>query len=168
MGATVSAWTSAGTGIAAPRGKPEHRRSSAATPFATVASKASAAWEPGTPLVEDNLIEWCGWADAERGWEAAGAKFHFAHNLLFRRNVVRHIRHANGDLARQRRRQLPHHQQRVRRHCHRQRRRTHGDESGTRTRSTTTSFGMFATPSRARPAREDARDRASSSMPPII
>ncbi len=47
-------------------------------------------------LIEDNLIEWCGWADAERGWEAAGAKFHFAHNLLFRRNVVRHIRHASG------------------------------------------------------------------------
>jgi len=47
-------------------------------------------------LIEDNLIEWCGWADAERGWEAAGAKFHFAHNLLFRRNVVRHIRHANA------------------------------------------------------------------------
>lgn len=47
-------------------------------------------------VVEDNLIEWCGWADAERGWEAAGAKFHFGHNLLFRRNVVRHIRHANG------------------------------------------------------------------------
>ena len=47
-------------------------------------------------LVEGNLIEWCGWADAERGWEAAGAKFHFGHNLLFRRNVVRHIRHANG------------------------------------------------------------------------
>jgi hypothetical protein len=47
-------------------------------------------------LIEDNLIEWCGWADAERGWEAAGAKFHFAHNLMFRRNVVRHIRHASG------------------------------------------------------------------------
>jgi hypothetical protein len=47
-------------------------------------------------LVEDNLIEWCGWADAERGWEAAGAKFHFGRNLLFRRNVIRHIRHANG------------------------------------------------------------------------
>ncbi len=47
-------------------------------------------------LIEDNLIEWCGWADAERGWEAAGAKFHFGHNLLFRRNVVRHIRHANA------------------------------------------------------------------------
>ncbi|HKR28095.1 MAG TPA: right-handed parallel beta-helix repeat-containing protein, partial [Acidobacteriaceae bacterium] len=47
-------------------------------------------------LIEDNLIEWCGWADAERAWEAAGAKFHGARNLLFRRNVVRHIRHANG------------------------------------------------------------------------
>jgi hypothetical protein len=47
-------------------------------------------------VIEDNLIEWCGWADAERGWEAAGAKFHFGRNLLFRRNVVRHIRHANG------------------------------------------------------------------------
>lgn len=47
-------------------------------------------------LVEDNLIEWCGWADAERGWEAAGAKFHRAKNMLFRRNVIRHIRHGNG------------------------------------------------------------------------
>jgi hypothetical protein len=24
--------------------------------------------------VEDNLIEWCGWADAERAWEATAAK----------------------------------------------------------------------------------------------
>jgi len=47
-------------------------------------------------LVEDNLIEWCGWADAERGWEAAGAKFHRAKSMLFRRNVVRHMRHANA------------------------------------------------------------------------
>ena len=47
-------------------------------------------------LVEDNLIEWCGWADAERAWEAAAAKFHSARNMLFRRNVIRHIRHANG------------------------------------------------------------------------
>jgi hypothetical protein len=47
-------------------------------------------------LIEDNLIEWCGWADAERGWEAAGAKFHRAHNMMFRRNVIRHIRHANA------------------------------------------------------------------------
>jgi hypothetical protein len=47
-------------------------------------------------LVEDNLIEWVGWADAERAWESAGAKFHNARNMLFRHNVVRHIRHANG------------------------------------------------------------------------
>jgi hypothetical protein len=47
-------------------------------------------------LIENNLIEWCGWADAERAWEAAAAKFHNARNLMFRRNVVRHIRHANG------------------------------------------------------------------------
>ena len=47
-------------------------------------------------LVEDNLIEWCGWADAEREWESAGAKFHSAQNMLFRRNVIRHIRHANA------------------------------------------------------------------------
>ena len=47
-------------------------------------------------LIEDNLIEWCGWADAERAWEAAAAKFHRAQNMLFRRNVIRHIRHANA------------------------------------------------------------------------
>ncbi len=47
-------------------------------------------------LVEDNLIEWVGWQDAERAWEAAGAKFHGSRNLLFRRNIVRHIRHANA------------------------------------------------------------------------
>jgi hypothetical protein len=47
-------------------------------------------------LLEDNLLEWCGWADAERGWEAAAAKFHRAQNMLFRRNVIRHIRHANA------------------------------------------------------------------------
>jgi hypothetical protein len=47
-------------------------------------------------LIENNLIEWCGWADAEREWESAGAKFHSAQNMLFRRNVVRHMRHANG------------------------------------------------------------------------
>ena len=47
-------------------------------------------------VVESNLIEWCGWADAEREWEAAGAKFHGAHNMLFHSNVIRHIRHANA------------------------------------------------------------------------
>ncbi len=47
-------------------------------------------------LIEDNLVEWCGWADAQRGWEAAGVKFHRAKNMLFRRNVVRHMRHADA------------------------------------------------------------------------
>jgi len=47
-------------------------------------------------LIEDNLLEWCGWADAEREWESAAAKFHSAQNMLFRRNVIRHIRHGNG------------------------------------------------------------------------
>jgi hypothetical protein len=47
-------------------------------------------------LIEDNLIEWCGWADAERAWEAGAVKFHRAQNMLFRRNILRHIRHANA------------------------------------------------------------------------
>ena len=47
-------------------------------------------------LIEDNLIEWCGWADAERAWEAGAAKFHRAQNMMFRRNIIRHIRHANA------------------------------------------------------------------------
>jgi hypothetical protein len=47
-------------------------------------------------LVEDNLIEWVGWQGAERAWESAGAKFHGARNMLFRHNVVRHIRNANA------------------------------------------------------------------------
>ena len=47
-------------------------------------------------LIEDNLVEWCGWADAQRGWEAAGCKFHRAKNMLFRRNVIRHMRHADA------------------------------------------------------------------------
>jgi hypothetical protein len=47
-------------------------------------------------LIEDNLVEWVGWQDAERAWEAAGIKLHRARNLLLRRNVIRHIRHANA------------------------------------------------------------------------
>ena len=50
------------------------RRSFAATPSVTAASRASAVWEQQNTLIEDNLIEWCGWADAERGWEAAGSQ----------------------------------------------------------------------------------------------
>ena len=47
-------------------------------------------------LIEDNTLEWIGWADAERGWEAGAVKFHNATNMLLRRNVIRHIRHANA------------------------------------------------------------------------
>ncbi len=47
-------------------------------------------------LIEDNLIEWIGWQGAERAWESGGVKFHSSRNLLFRRNVIRHIRHANA------------------------------------------------------------------------
>ncbi len=47
-------------------------------------------------VVERNLVEWIGWQDAERSWEAGGVKFHGARNLLFRNNVIRHMRHAAG------------------------------------------------------------------------
>jgi hypothetical protein len=56
----------------------------------------------GTPngiqdvLVERNLFEWVGWQDAARMSESAGMKLHHARNLLFRNNVVRHIRYGNG------------------------------------------------------------------------
>ncbi|HEV2279736.1 MAG TPA: right-handed parallel beta-helix repeat-containing protein [Acidobacteriaceae bacterium] len=51
---------------------------------------------PQNTLVENNLFEWIGWQDAAMMSESAGTKMHVAHNLLFRNNVVRHIRHANG------------------------------------------------------------------------
>jgi Right handed beta helix region len=51
---------------------------------------------PQNTLVEKNLFEWIGWQDAAMMSESAGAKMHVAHNLLFRNNVMRHIRHANG------------------------------------------------------------------------
>jgi len=47
-------------------------------------------------LVEKNLFEWIGWQDAAGMSESAGMKLHNAIDLLFRENVVRHIRHANG------------------------------------------------------------------------
>lgn len=47
-------------------------------------------------LVEDNLVEWVGWQDAEHMSESAGIKFHNARNLLLRNNVIRHTRHASG------------------------------------------------------------------------
>ncbi|HXS75188.1 MAG TPA: right-handed parallel beta-helix repeat-containing protein [Terracidiphilus sp.] len=51
---------------------------------------------PQDTLVEKNLFEWIGWQDAAMMSESGGTKMHVAHNLLFRNNVVRHIRHGNG------------------------------------------------------------------------
>ena len=51
---------------------------------------------PQNVLVEKNLFEWIGWQDAARMSESGGTKMHRTKNLLFRHNVVRHIRHANG------------------------------------------------------------------------
>lgn len=47
-------------------------------------------------IIENNIIEWIGWQDAQRMWESAGVKFHFATNLLFKNNIVRHLRYAAG------------------------------------------------------------------------
>lgn len=51
---------------------------------------------PRDVLVERNLFEWIGWQDAAMMSESGGTKMHTARNLLFRNNVVRHIRHGNG------------------------------------------------------------------------
>lgn len=51
---------------------------------------------PENVLVEKNLFEWIGWQDAARMSESGAVKMHNARNLLFRHNVVRHIRHGNG------------------------------------------------------------------------
>jgi hypothetical protein len=51
---------------------------------------------PQSTLVEKNLFEWIGWQDAAMMSESGGTKMHTARNLLFRNNVVRHIRHGNG------------------------------------------------------------------------
>jgi hypothetical protein len=51
---------------------------------------------PQFTLVEKNLFEWIGWQDAAMMSESGATKMHGARDLLFRNNVVRHIRHANG------------------------------------------------------------------------
>ena len=51
---------------------------------------------PENVLVERNVFEWVGWQAAAMMSESGGTKMHVARNLLFRNNVVRHIRHANG------------------------------------------------------------------------
>ena len=53
----------------------------------------------GTPqdvLVEGNLFEWIGWQNAANMSESAAMKMHGATNVLFRNNVVRHVRYGNG------------------------------------------------------------------------
>jgi hypothetical protein len=47
-------------------------------------------------LVEGNLVEWTGWQDAQRMYESSGIKFHNTRGMLFRNNVIRHMRHASG------------------------------------------------------------------------
>ena len=47
-------------------------------------------------VIEKNLVEWVGWQDSERSWESGAVKLHGARNLLFRNNVIRHIRFAAG------------------------------------------------------------------------
>ena len=51
---------------------------------------------PQNTLVEKNLFEWIGWQSAAMMSESGGTKMHNTRNLLFRNNVLRHIRHANG------------------------------------------------------------------------
>ena len=47
-------------------------------------------------IIEKNLVEWVGWQDAEREWEAGGIKLHTARDGLIRNNVILHMRHAAG------------------------------------------------------------------------
>ncbi|GDY14032.1 hypothetical protein LBMAG53_29100 [Planctomycetota bacterium] len=47
-------------------------------------------------LIEDNLFERIGTLGAERCFEAAAIKFHFARNTVIRRNLIRHVRSACG------------------------------------------------------------------------
>lgn len=47
-------------------------------------------------LVEDNTFEHIGYHNMERMYECGGIKFHLAHNVLVRRNLFRHLKHAGG------------------------------------------------------------------------
>jgi len=47
-------------------------------------------------LFKNNLLEWIGWQNAQRAWESAGIKLHFAKNVLFLGNIVRHLWFAAG------------------------------------------------------------------------
>ena len=47
-------------------------------------------------LIEGNLVEWVGWQNTQRMFESSGIKFHSARGMLFRNNVIRHMRHASA------------------------------------------------------------------------
>ncbi len=57
-----------------------------------------AGWAPEMTglLVEDNLIEGCGWQDLERLWEVAAIKMLHVHDSVFRRNLIRNNTNASG------------------------------------------------------------------------
>lgn len=47
-------------------------------------------------LIEDNLLEHCGWQNAEHAFESGGIKLHWTRDVLIRRNVFRNITYAPG------------------------------------------------------------------------
>lgn len=51
---------------------------------------------PQEVLVEGNLFEWIGWQNAANMSESAAMKMHNAKDVLFRNNIVRHVRYGNG------------------------------------------------------------------------
>jgi len=55
-----------------------------------------AAYMTENMLVEDNLFEYIGWQRSYYASESAGMKVHNSVNLLFRRNIVRHIEECAG------------------------------------------------------------------------
>ena len=57
-----------------------------------------AGWAPEMTnlLVEDNLIEDCGWHDLERLWEVAAIKLLHVKDAVFRRNLIRNNTDASG------------------------------------------------------------------------
>jgi hypothetical protein len=55
-----------------------------------------AAFESKNLLIENNLIEYCGWQNAELMYESSGVKVHRAKNMMFKGNIIRHNTYASG------------------------------------------------------------------------
>jgi len=47
-------------------------------------------------LIENNIIEYIGWHDAELAWESGGIKLHESKNCLLQNNVIRHLTYSPG------------------------------------------------------------------------